>query len=280
VADRIELNGIRVVGVVGALPEERRRAQLVEVDLVIDFDARPAGGSDELADSVDYGLPVGIVDRVLSTEQPRLLERAAERIAEEVLGLPAVEAVEVVVRKLHVPVPHDVGSAAVRVRRARAGRAAPARPASTAYIGMGSNLGDRRALLSFGVRQLETVTAVSPLYESDPVGGPVQGPYLNLVVQLSTTMDPFQLLERCLAIEHAAGRERRERWGPRTLDLDLLLFEGVELRSPRLTVPHPRMWERRFVLQPLADIAPALLPPDWDDRLPPAGVTRVDDLEL
>ena len=82
------------------------------------------------------------------------------------------------------------------------------------------------------------------------------------------------------AVSLAAGRERRERWGPRTLDLDLLLFEEVEIRSPRLTVPHPRMWERRFVLQPLADIAPALVPPDWDARLPPGGVTRVENLEL
>lgn len=268
------------MGTIGALPEERERAQPFEVDLTVELDTRRAGTTDELADALDYGIPIAIVHRVITTEQPRLLERVAERIAEEVLGLRQVELVEVLVRKVHVPVPYDIGSAAVRVRRERARPVTATGPPAVAYIGMGSNLGDRRALLRYGARQLERVTAVSPLYESDPVGGPQQGPYLNLVVAVETSLDPFQLLDRCLAIEAGAGRQRRERWGPRTLDLDVLLFDEVEIRSPQLTVPHPRMWERRFVLQPLADIAPALVPAGWDEQLPKGGIWRVDDLEL
>ena len=132
-----------------------------------------------------------------------------------------------------------------------------------AFIGLGSNLGDRRAYLKDAVEGLRShgdVFAVSPLYETEPVGGPAgQGPYLNLVVELATRDTPRRLLERCQALEEAAGRLRSERWGPRTLDADVLLVEGSEVDEPDLTVPHPRLWERRFVLQPLADLAPDLV---------------------
>jgi 2-amino-4-hydroxy-6-hydroxymethyldihydropteridine diphosphokinase len=136
-------------------------------------------------------------------------------------------------------------------------------PARRAFIGLGSNLGDRRAYLRAAVDQLRTasdVAAVSPLYETDPVGGPPgQQNYLNLVVELHTADTPRTLLERCQAVESAANRERAERWGPRTLDADVLWIEGELVDDPDLTVPHPRMWERRFVLAPLADLAPDLV---------------------
>jgi 2-amino-4-hydroxy-6-hydroxymethyldihydropteridine diphosphokinase len=132
-----------------------------------------------------------------------------------------------------------------------------------AFIGLGSNLGDRRAYLKdavAGLRAAGDVVAVSPLYETEPVGGPSgQGRYLNVVVELATADTPHRLLERCRALEEAAGRVRSERWGPRTLDADVLLVEGAEVEQPDLTVPHPRLWQRRFVLQPLADLAPELV---------------------
>jgi 2-amino-4-hydroxy-6-hydroxymethyldihydropteridine diphosphokinase len=135
-----------------------------------------------------------------------------------------------------------------------------------AFIGLGSNLGDRRAHLTAaveGLRRAHDVTAVSPLYETAPVGGPEhQGPYLNLVVELETTDSPRRLLERCRALEDAAQRERTVRWGPRTLDADVLWVEGEEVDEPDLTVPHPRLWERRFALAPLADLAPDLVTRD------------------
>jgi 2-amino-4-hydroxy-6-hydroxymethyldihydropteridine diphosphokinase len=128
-----------------------------------------------------------------------------------------------------------------------------------AFLGLGSNLGDRAALLRAAVGALDDVVAVSPVYETDPVGGPEQGPYLNLVVELATDLDPRALLEVCRALETAAGRVRAERWGPRTLDVDVLWVEGAQVADPDLQVPHPRLWERRFVLAPLADLAPDLV---------------------
>ena len=132
-----------------------------------------------------------------------------------------------------------------------------------AFIGLGSNLGDRAAYLRGAVEGLAEggdVVAVSPLYETEPVGGPPdQQHYLNVVVELRTADSPRTLLERCQALEASAHRERAERWGPRTLDADVLLVEGELIDEPDLSVPHPRLWDRRFVLAPLADLAPDLV---------------------
>ena len=125
-----------------------------------------------------------------------------------------------------------------------------------AYLGLGSNLGDRRAHLREAVAGIPDVVAVSPVYETEPVGGPAgQGPYLNLVVALDTDRSPRELLDLAQALEAGAGRVRTGHHGPRTLDVDVLLVGDLCVREPDLVVPHPRMWERRFVLAPLADLA-------------------------
>ncbi len=135
-----------------------------------------------------------------------------------------------------------------------------------AAIGLGSNLGDRRAWLGAAVRGLAdgagSLRAVSSLYESEPIGGPRQGRYLNAVAVVDTSLAPGALLAVCLALEEKAGRVRRVRWEARTLDLDLLLYDRLALAEPGLTVPHPRMGERRFVLQPLVEIWPQATFPD------------------
>ena len=125
-----------------------------------------------------------------------------------------------------------------------------------AYLGLGSNLGDRRAQLRAAVAALPGVVAVSPVYETDPVGGPPgQSPYLNLVVALETDLSPRELLELGKSLEKAAGRVRTEPNGPRTLDVDVLVVGDLTVHDDDLVVPHPRMWQRRFVLAPLADLA-------------------------
>jgi 2-amino-4-hydroxy-6-hydroxymethyldihydropteridine diphosphokinase len=129
-----------------------------------------------------------------------------------------------------------------------------------AFLALGSNLGDRRALLRRGVAALPDVVAVSPMYETDPLGGPGdQGAYLNLVVELDTDLSPRELLEAAQRAEAGARRVRTERWGPRTLDVDVLLVGDEVVDEADLVVPHPRMWERAFVLVPLADLAPELV---------------------
>jgi 2-amino-4-hydroxy-6-hydroxymethyldihydropteridine diphosphokinase len=136
-----------------------------------------------------------------------------------------------------------------------------------AYLGLGSNLGDRWGHLRDALSALEDVTAVSPVYETEPVGGPAgQGPYLNMVVELDTGRSPRELLEVARRLEEAAGRVRAVHHGPRTLDVDVLLVDELVVDEPDLVVPHPRLWERRFVLAPLADLAPDLVSPEALER--------------
>lgn len=133
------------------------------------------------------------------------------------------------------------------------------------FLGLGSNLGDRWRHLREAVSSLPDVVAVSPVYETDPVGGPSgQGPHLNCVVELSTELKPRQLLGICHRLESAADRVRSERWGPRTLDVDILVIEGLEIHEEDLEIPHPRLRERRFVLEPLRDLAPELVTEDLE----------------
>jgi 2-amino-4-hydroxy-6-hydroxymethyldihydropteridine diphosphokinase len=134
-----------------------------------------------------------------------------------------------------------------------------------AAVALGSNLGDRLEHLESAIealRALGEVAAESPVYETAPIGGPRQGPYLNAVVLLDTELPADALLEELLRIERGLGRRRREPWGPRTIDLDLLLYGAESIDRPGLTVPHPRMTERRFVLAPLLDVWPDATMPD------------------
>ncbi|MCU0311436.1 MAG: 2-amino-4-hydroxy-6-hydroxymethyldihydropteridine diphosphokinase [Acidimicrobiales bacterium] len=127
-------------------------------------------------------------------------------------------------------------------------------------------MGDPLALLRDAVGSLAGVVAVSPVYRTAPVGGPEQDPFLNLVVEIDTDLSARELLGVCHRLESAANRVRTERWGPRTLDVDILWMDAEPVDEPDLQVPHPRMRVRRFVMAPLADIAPDVAGPDWEDR--------------
>lgn len=132
----------------------------------------------------------------------------------------------------------------------------------TTFIGVGSNLGRRDVLIGqareWTGHELGKLTKSSGLYETSPWGNPDQPNYLNQVWELQTGLNPFQLLEQLLNLEKRAQRERREKWGARTLDLDLLFYEDYQIRTEELTLPHPFIQERNFVLIPMAEIAP-----DW-----------------
>ena len=132
---------------------------------------------------------------------------------------------------------------------------------TVAYVGLGSNLGDREATIRAALAALPGVFAVSELRETDPVGVTEQPAFLNGAAALETELSPRELLASLLAVERELGRERRERWGPRTIDLDLLLYGTETVDEPGMTVPHPRLHERRFALEPLADLDPELVVP-------------------
>lgn len=132
-----------------------------------------------------------------------------------------------------------------------------------AYLSLGSNLGDRQARLREAVQLLQEHPSIfsvkiSSIYETAPVGYTEQGAFLNLAVQLETTLSALELLDACQEIEQALHRERLIRWGPRTVDLDILLYNQDDIETERLVIPHPRMQERAFVLVPLRELLPAL----------------------
>jgi len=134
-------------------------------------------------------------------------------------------------------------------------------PPAIAYLGLGSNLGDRLANLQraadrLAVRDGISVTRSSRVYETDPIGGPPQPEYLNAVIEIQTTLDPLGLLGAGREVEAALERVRAERWGPRTIDVDILTYDRDVIDEPEITVPHPRMHERGFVLVPLLELDP------------------------
>lgn len=134
------------------------------------------------------------------------------------------------------------------------------------YVGLGSNIGDRRRTIERAIRMLDVlpgtrIEKVAPLYETSPIGGPRQRPFLNTVVQLATPLSPARLWGALRNVEKKLGRVRRVKWGPRTIDADILLYGRRVIRSSSLTIPHPRYHERRFVLMPLNQIAPHVVHP-------------------
>jgi 2-amino-4-hydroxy-6-hydroxymethyldihydropteridine diphosphokinase len=150
----------------------------------------------------------------------------------------------------------------------------------SAYVGLGSNLGDRPANLWTAVLALSATAGVrversSSVYETSPVGGPEQGDFLNAVVEISTQLEPHALLKALQRIENELGRVRAERFGPRTIDLDLLLYDDREIDEPDLTVPHPRMRERAFVVVPLLELEAAGTLPDGHGLEPVTDTTQV-----
>lgn len=144
-----------------------------------------------------------------------------------------------------------------------------------AFLALGSNLGDRVAHLRAAVEAMPDLDAVSAVYETPPVSDVEQGQFLNMVVRLRTALDARALLEVCRAREAEADRRRIEHWGPRTLDVDVLWVDGETVDDPpELLVPHPLMFERSFVLVPLADVGADLLPPGYDV----AAVANADEI--
>lgn len=143
-----------------------------------------------------------------------------------------------------------------------------ASPETVAYLGVGSNLGDRRANCKAALARLAAVpgvrlVAVSSWRETAPVGPVAQGPFINGAAAVATSLSPQEMLAACLAVEQALGRRRTVRWGPRSIDLDLLLYGDRVIRETGLTVPHPHLHARRFVLEPLVEIAPQAVHPGY-----------------
>ncbi|WP_404380653.1 2-amino-4-hydroxy-6-hydroxymethyldihydropteridine diphosphokinase [Knoellia locipacati] len=252
-SDRITLKGISAKGFHGVLDFEKRDGQTFVVDVEMDVDLTQAGTSDDLADTVNYAEVAGDIVALIEGESLDLIEALADRIAAKVLTRSLVESVVVTVHKPQAPVGHPFTDVAVTVERLRE---------TPVVVALGSNMGDPLETIQNAVSALWLaldLKSASRIYETAPVGGPAQSAYLNAVVVGTTSLSPQRLLRTLQDIELDHGRVRKERWGPRTLDLDLIQYgdpvfdTDVRLSTEALTLPHPRAHERAFVLVPWAD---------------------------
>lgn len=254
--DRIVLQGISAHGHHGVLDFEKADGQEFVVDVALEVDLRRPGRSDVLAHTVNYADVAADVVSLITGPSLDLIEALAEKIARAALKRPLVQAVEVTVHKPQAPVGVPFSDVQVVVERHRD---------EPVVIALGANLGKVQATLEAAVRALADVdglriSAVSDLFETDPVGGPEQPVYLNAVVLARTRLAAFALLTELHAIEADRGRVRETRWGARTLDLDLIQYGDPETGSeqisqdPELILPHPRAHERAFVLTPWQEL--------------------------
>ncbi len=280
--DQIRLAGLTVRGFHGVFEHERRDGQEFRVDAVLHLDTRDAAAGDDLTRTVHYGELAVALAEVVRGEPVALLETLVARLAAVCCADDRVQAADVSVHKPHAPVPEAFEDVVVTVRRTRDEVRREPVPAVSpgpldrapdgevpVVLALGANLGDRLATLRAAVADLSRVgglriRAASPLVETDPVGGPDQPAYLNAVLLATTSLPPRGVLAACHAVEAAHGRRREVRWGPRTLDVDLVAYDDVVAADDELTVPHPRAAERAFVLAPWAAVDPAAV-------LAPAG---------
>ncbi|WP_288541152.1 2-amino-4-hydroxy-6-hydroxymethyldihydropteridine diphosphokinase [uncultured Bifidobacterium sp.] len=259
--DQIRLTGVRAVGKHGVLDFEHERAQTFVVDATLFLDLAPAGHSDDLHDTVDYGAIAKGIVAIIEGDHVDLIEKLADRIASMILEYPAVSRTQVTVHKPSAPIVVPFDDVSVTVERSRE-TASAASQVHHAVIAMGGNQGDMVATLRDAVRSIDglastQVTGVSPLYRTDAWGMPDGTPeFHNAVVSVNTRLSALELLRGLQRIEADHGRVRTDHWTSRTLDLDIIDFDGQESQDPDLTLPHPRAWQRAFVLGPWLALEP------------------------
>lgn len=273
--DQLRISGLRIRANHGVYPEETRLGQDFYVNAVLYADIRPAGLADDLSLSTDYGEVCRFLTCFLREHTYKLIEAAAEQAVRALLlAFPRVRAVDLELCKPQAPIGLPFENVSVAIHRGW----------HRVYIALGSNLGDRQRYLQDAIDGLKALPDLrgircSALRETPPYGGVEQGSFLNGVLEAETLLAPQELLDALHRLEEAAHRERLVHWGPRTLDLDLLFYDEQIIHTETLTVPHPDLQNRDFVLVPLVELAPwcwhpllrktaAQLLEEWKERNP------------
>ena len=250
--DQIIIENLAIFAHHGVYREENENGQNFYINAVLETDTRSAGTLDDLDLSTNYGEVCTFLNSFLKEHTYKLIETVAERAAEKLLlKFSLIRRVTLEVRKPEAPIPLPFGSVSVKITRGW----------HRAYLSCGSNIGDKRAHLDGAVNALKDddkcrVLRVSDWIETTPYGGVEQENFLNGAIVLETLYTPPMLLQRLHEIENDHHREREVHWGPRTLDLDILLYEDCVMYTEELIIPHADMQNRFFVLKPLAQIAP------------------------
>lgn len=250
--DKIIIENLEIFAHHGVFPEENENGQIFYMSAVLYTDTRNAGLTDDLNASIDYGMVCHMITDFVQNNTFRLIETVVEKLAEKLLTeIQLLKKVTLRLDKPEAPIGLPFGSAAVEITRSR----------HTAYIALGSNIGDKEKYMNDAVKSLSeteccSVKAVSSFIETEPYGYVDQDNFLNGCICIETLFSPHELLDRLHEIEESAGRRREIRWGPRTLDLDIIMYDDLILDDEDLHIPHIEMHKRDFVLKPMAEIAP------------------------
>lgn len=250
--DEIRIETLEVYAYHGVFPEEKRRGQLFLVNVILYTDMRAAAKSDQLEHSTDYGDVCCYITEWMNNNNCNLIETVAENLAQNILvRYDLICGLDLEIRKPEAPIEQPFGCVSVKIHREW----------HRAYLSVGSNMGDKKQYISNGVQALKdhpliVVRKVSDLIVTKPYGGVEQDDFLNGAIEIETLLTPHELLDVLHEIEAAADRVRELRWGPRTLDLDIIFYDKLVYEDDDLVIPHQDMENRSFVLKPLSALAP------------------------
>lgn len=251
--DYIQITGLKLFAYHGVLPEEKEKGQDFFINARLYYDMRQAGRTDKLTDALNYAECCQYMEHVFTSQKFDLIEAAAEHICCKLLQryYPILRRVDLQLSKPHAPVPMAFSDISVNISRGW----------HVCFLSLGSNMGDRREQILGGIGELRRHPAVadviaSELIETEPYGYLNQDKFLNCDLKISTLLLPEELLSLLHEIEAHARRKREIRWGPRTLDMDILFYDDLVYESDDLIIPHVDLQNRLFVLEPLKELAP------------------------
>lgn len=250
--DQIKINHLEVYCNHGVFQEEKVLGQKFLISATLFVDIRKPGLTDDLTKTIHYGKVSHYIERFMKNNTYQLIESAAEHLAMDLLlEFPIMEKIKIEIQKPWAPIGLPLENVAVEITRGW----------HTAYIALGSNIGDKKAYLDGAIAGLKKingcqVTKVSDYIVTEPVSEVEQDDFLNACLEMKTLLPPYELLDELHRLELEAGRERIIRWGPRTLDLDIIFYDKQIFDSENLTIPHLEMHKRGFVLEPMMQIAP------------------------
>lgn len=255
--DRIEIRVLEVFAYHGVEEQEKLEGQNFYIDATLYCDVRTPGNSDELDDTINYALACEFIDRFLKENRFDLIEAAAEQTVTALLKrMPKLRKIDFTIHKPSAPIGLPFEDVSVSITRMW----------NKAYLSVGSNMGDKEEYLNQAIESFYDdyncrVIQVSKFIETEPYGPVEQDNFLNGCVEIETLYTPQELLAFANQIEQTAGRTREIHWGPRTLDVDIILYNNEIVYEPNLIIPHKEMHKRAFVLVPLSQIAPYAMNP-------------------
>ena len=254
---------LELFGFHGVFEEEKRLGQKFILSLELDLDLKLAGKSRDLTKSVHYGELCEKVEKEFLRESYELIETVALNLADFILNeYKIINGVKVFLKKPWAPVRKHLDTVEIMIKRRK----------HKAYIGLGSNIGDKEKYLNEAINKISTeknieIEKQSSFITTKPWGYLNQEDFLNAVIEIETTLEPEELMDLLLKIEEELDRERTIKWGPRTIDLDIIMYDDLISSNEKVILPHPRMHEREFVLKSLNEIAPYLMHPVLHKRI-------------